>query len=257
MQTKIFNSFFFQYGRYLQYDLIHSLEQKTRLGRNIDLLITFRKQFDIIITSNLSEKEAEHLKKVIKKAVDDYIGDHKNECLDIDLTSICCSSFNYGALFEEDFKEIFTSFRVSCSDFKKIDAIEHEENSQEFAKDKDERSVLIQALLEFNNALSHIFTSVYHGNDDLGNINKAKNHLYRGTLDNYKMFIRLSIKSVKQKNPKLFEEFKDIRIQELLHLGKDVQGKVINNEYLHKQYKELYNKSLSYLDEKSNSQTLA
>ncbi|EOJ2214726.1 hypothetical protein ACM1F6_000899 [Campylobacter jejuni] len=73
MQTKIFNSFFFQYGRYLQYDLIHSLEQKTRLGRNIDLLITFRKQFDIIITSNLSEKEAEHLKKVIKKAVDDYI----------------------------------------------------------------------------------------------------------------------------------------------------------------------------------------
>lgn len=80
MQTKIFNSFFFQYGRYLQYDLIHSLEQKTRLGRNIDLLITFRKQFDIIITSNLSEKEAEHLKKVIKKAVDDYIGDHKNEC---------------------------------------------------------------------------------------------------------------------------------------------------------------------------------
>ncbi|EJP8234820.1 hypothetical protein NZA95_000589, partial [Campylobacter coli] len=61
----------------------------------------------------------------------------------------------------------------------------------------------------------------------------------------------------KQKNPKLFEEFKDIRIQELLHLGKDVQGKVINNEYLHKQYKELYNKSLPYLDEKSNSQTLA
>ncbi|ELT5816134.1 hypothetical protein R9X11_001924 [Campylobacter jejuni] len=44
-------------------------------------------------------------------------------------------------------------------------------------------------------------------------------------------------------------------MQELLHLGKDVQGKVINNEYLHKQYKELYNKSLPYLDKKSSSQT--
>ncbi|EOI6145579.1 hypothetical protein ACMU5N_001373 [Campylobacter coli] len=257
MRTKIFNSFFFQYGRYLQYDLIHSLEQKTRLGRSVDLLTIFRKQFDVIITSDLSEEEVEYSKEVIKKAVDDYIGDHKNKCLDIDLTSICCSSFNYDALFEEDFKEIFTSFRISCGDFKIIDAIEHEENSQKFVKDKNGRSVLIQALLEFNNALSHIFVSAYHGNDNLGNINKAKNHLYRGTLDNYKMFIRLSIKSVKQKNPELFEEFKDIRMQELLYLGKDVQGKVINNEYLHKQYKELYNKSLPYLDKKSNSQTLA
>lgn len=59
------------------------------------------------------------------------------------------------------------------------------------------------------------------------------------------MFIRLSIGSVKQKNSKLFKKFKDIRMQELLYLGKDIQGKIINNEQLHKQYKELYNEILS------------
>ncbi|EAK9946027.1 hypothetical protein A0Y81_02755 [Campylobacter lari] len=255
MRTKIFNSFFFQYGRYLQYDLIHSLEQKTELGRNVDLLIAFGSYFDVIITSDISEEDANNWNRVIQKAIDEYIGKHKNECLNLDLSFIGQSNFDYSVLLKEDFKEIFTFFRVSCGDFKTIDAIEHE-NSQEFVKDKDGRSVLVQALLEFNNALSHIFTSVYHGNDDLGNINKAKNHFYRGSLDNYKMFIRLSIESVKRKNPKLFKKFEDIRIQELLHLGKDIQGKIINNEQLHKQYKELYNESLPYLDlREPNSRT--
>lgn len=256
MQTKIFNSFFFQYGRYLQYDLIHSLQQKTKIGRNVDLLIEFREFFKLLVSSKLKQEEEKEGLDSLKIDIKNYIGNKQRECLDIEIDKISRSTFDYNILLTQDFKDLLSDFCISCLDFRIIDTIEHDEG-QEFAKDKNRRSVLIQALLEFNNALSHIFTSVYHGNDDLGNINKAKNHLYRGTLDNYKMFIRLSIKSVKQKNPKLFEEFKDIRMQELLYLGKDVQGKVINNEYLHKQYKELYNKSLPYLDKKSNSQTLA
>ncbi|EAJ0914770.1 hypothetical protein CNX28_08915, partial [Campylobacter jejuni] len=247
MQIKIFNSFFFQYGRYLQYDLIHSLQQKTKIGRNVDLLIEFREFFKLLVSSKLKQEEEKEGLDNLKIDIKNYIGNKQQECLDIEIDKISHSTFDYNILLTQDFKNLLSDFCVSCSDFRIIDTIEHDEG-QEFAKDKDRRSVLVQALLEFNNALSHIFTSVYHGNDDLGNINKAKNHLYRGTLDNYKMFIRLSIKSVKQKNPKLFEEFKDIRMQELLYLGKDVQGKVINNKYLHKQYKELYNKSLPYLD---------
>ncbi|EAK0373052.1 hypothetical protein YO71_03650 [Campylobacter jejuni] len=254
MQTKIFNSFFFQYGRYLQYDLIHSLEQKTKIGRNVDLLIEFREFFKLLVSSKLSHEEEKEGFKNLERDIKHYIGDKQQECLSIKIDKINYSNFDYTILLTENFKDLLSDFCVSCMDFRTIDNIKYDEN-QEFAKDKDGRSVLVQALLEFNNALSHIFTSVYHGNDDLGNINKAKNHLYRGTLDNYKMFIRLSIESVKQKNPELFKEFKDIRMQELLDLGKDVQGKVINNEYLHKQYKELYNKSLPYLDKKPNSQT--
>lgn len=201
----------------------------------------------MLVSSKLKQEEEKEGLDNLKIDIKNYIGNKQQECLDIEIDKISHSTFDYNILLTQDFKNLLSDFCVSCSDFRIIDTIEHDEG-QEFAKDKDRRSVLVQALLEFNNALSHIFTSVYHGNDDLGNINKAKNHLYRGTLDNYKMFIRLSIKSVKQKNPKLFEEFKDIRMQELLYLGKDVQGKVINNKYLHKQYKELYNKSLPYLD---------
>ncbi|MCV3397867.1 hypothetical protein [Campylobacter lari] len=254
MRAKNFRTFFFLYGRYLQYDLIHSLEQEIGIGRNVDLLIHFREFFKMIISSDIQEQEAKEGFKNLKTDIENYIGDKKQECLDIQLDKIRHSTFNYDLLLEKDFKDLLSDFCVSCGDFKFIDNIESK-NSQEFEKDKHGRSVLVQSLLEFNNALSHIFISVYHGNDKLKNIEKAKNHLYRGTIDNYKMFIRISFELLK-KNTELFQKFKNIRIEELLQLGKDIHHKKIEDYYLHLEYKELYNECVfMFKEDQSNSQT--
>lgn len=122
---------------------------------------------------------------------------------------------------------------------------------------------MTQALLEFNNALSHLFICIYEGNDDLKNIEKAKNHLYRGTLDNYKMVFRLAINNIKQSNKELFWAFGQIRLHELLNIGKSIHEKNIIVEIINKQsinivqaYKELYNLSFEnqIFANKSNSQ---
>ncbi|EAJ1669042.1 hypothetical protein CNV64_08890, partial [Campylobacter jejuni] len=74
MQIKIFNSFFFQYGRYLQYDLIHSLQQKTKIGRNVDLLIEFREFFKLLVSSKLKQEEEKEGLDNLKIDIKNYIG---------------------------------------------------------------------------------------------------------------------------------------------------------------------------------------
>lgn len=244
-----FNRFFFAYSRYLQYDLIHSLEQETKIGRNVDLLLEFRDAFKVVIVEkDIDESKFDELIDRIHQDIDNYIGDRKNECLNLEVDKLKKSSFDY-SLFDRDFKNVLSDFCVSCGDFKIIDRIDHQ-GSQEFKKDKAGRSVLTQALLEFNNALSHLLVCVYNGNDDLRNIEKAKNHLYRGTLDNYKMVFRFAINNIKKRNKTLFETFKQIRIYEFLNLGKNIHEKNIILKTISAEpiniigaYKELYNLS--------------
>ncbi|TLD84451.1 hypothetical protein LS70_002575 [Helicobacter sp. MIT 11-5569] len=246
-----FNRFFFAYGRYLQYDLIHSLEQETKIGRNVDLLLEFRDIFKaIIVAQNIKENEFKEIISSLHKDIDNYIRDAKNECLNIEIDKFEESNFDY-SLLDENFKNILTDFCISCGDFRIIDRIVHQ-GSQDFKEDKEGRSVLTQSLLEFNNAMSHLFMCAYNGNDDLKNIEKAKNHLYRGTLDNYKMVFRLAINNIKQKDKTLFDKFKQIRLQEVLNIGKDIRKKniIINEREVNivEAYRELYNLSFPNQD---------
>ncbi|EIE4559071.1 hypothetical protein LDI22_001519 [Campylobacter lari] len=54
----------------------------------------------------------------------------------------------------------------------------------------------------------------------------------------------------------MFQKFKNIRIEELLQLGKDIHHKKIEDYYLHLEYKELYNECVfMFKEDQSNSQT--
>ena len=73
-----FNRFFFAYSRYLQYDLIHSLEQETKIGRNVDLLLEFRDAFKVVIVEkDIDESKFDELIDRIHQDIDNYIGDKK------------------------------------------------------------------------------------------------------------------------------------------------------------------------------------
>ena len=251
MQTENFKNFFFVYGRYKQYDLVHSLEQETKLGRNIDLLLDFRELFKLIIaTPEIDKQDYKEVLEAINASIDCYIGEFKNECLNLGLNKIIDSNFDF-SLFDAEFKDILSDFCVSCGDFRIVDRLSYT-STQSFRKDKEDRSVLTQALLEFNNALSHLFVCVYNGTDTLNNIQKAKNHLYRGTLDNYKMVFRTALNEIRKKNKKLYKMFKDIREYEFLKLGTNINEKTLVIKEISKEpitiiqaFQELYNLSFN------------
>ncbi|EJE0173305.1 hypothetical protein M3L10_000268, partial [Campylobacter coli] len=86
----------------------------------------------------------------------------------------------------------------------------------------------VQSLLEFNNALSHLIISISSDSEAIQqkNIHSAINHLYRATLDNYKIIIRFTIGKIS--NEDIVTSFLSIRKQEFLLLGQDLKDKNIN-----------------------------
>ncbi|EOI9783731.1 hypothetical protein ACMYIN_001900, partial [Campylobacter jejuni] len=103
--------------------------------------------------------------------------------------------------------------------------------------------------------------------NELKNIDKAKNHLYRAAIDYYKMFIRFSIEKSKNNRNNIFESFYSIREQEFLLLGKDLMKKNIEFinpttgnkqlEYISEAYRKLFIAIKNDLDSQKslNSQT--
>ncbi|ELE3421947.1 hypothetical protein AAET74_000351, partial [Campylobacter coli] len=91
-----------------------------------------------------------------------------------------------------------------------------------------EEKVFVQSLLEFNNALSHLIISISSDSEAIQqkNIHSAINHLYRATLDNYKIIIRFTIGKIS--NEDIVTSFLSIRKQEFLLLGQDLKDKNIN-----------------------------
>ena len=112
-----------------------------------------------------------------------------------------------------------------------------------------EGNILVQSILEFNNALAHI-SNTFYSNDEVkdksGNIKKAKNHIYRAILDNYKMLLRFMIPAIRETmTENLWQNYRKIRIDEFLFLGRNITDKTKNNETMTKRYKEFFNVCLS------------
>lgn len=229
LQAEIFNRLFFQYARYLKYELANSLQQNTHYAREANILIIFRDAFYFLITSHKQMNDT--LKKDLLANIAENINTYIRKCpkyIDLECEKILESDFDIMSLIDENFKDILTSYFISCEEFKmKFDRIKKKYTTDNFYKHKG-RSVLLQSLLEFNNALSHLAIVFYNGKDSDGNIQKAESHLYRGCLDNYKMLIRFTLPICK--NLDIDTTFNKIRKQEFLLLGKKINNK--NTQYI-------------------------
>ena len=257
LRQKAFNWLFAQYTRYLEYELANSIYQNAKYPKDTNVLISFRDTFYWLVTSYY-EIEKSHLvesNKKIRKSVSKYIGGgNGRKRLNLRFAEVLRGNLCFMDLIDKDFKNLLSDYSNSCDDFRSIDRIK-DERIANFEKDKKERSLLLQSLLEFNNAFSHLAVIFCNGEDLDGNMQKAKSHLYRGCLDNYKMLLRFIMPKIN--SLKVEQSFLEIREHEFLLLGKNINNKPIDytcpitnkksQMTLSKAYKELFNTAFSKL----------
>lgn len=239
MRVSYLEELFFQYTLYLNVDLANSLINKTKFSRNVNLLVSFR---DIFLgLYNLEyitiDKAGQDLGK-LEKAINAYnknastltiqqeiMRDRqdliKNVSRNEDLRRICVEYYHSN----KKFSDAFETSLINKDDFKDLIS-----NTQPQQCESNIKHSFAQPLLEFNNALSHLAIFIYKGdiNDQLQNIKKAQNHIYRAALDNYKMILRFTIPNLQNNKENILQSFRSMREQEFLLLGENFLNKKIN-----------------------------
>lgn len=237
LQTQSFKNIFVEYIKYLEIDLANSLINKTKFARNVVFLNNIKNIFlnllnPLYIKSEEYQKRFDNLKQQINKfqlkATNKIqINDEllvKLELIEKYIVSnskfkIICKEFYNSSKY---FSDAFMNY-IDKKEFK--DFLPQQDDSE---NGNIEEKVFVQSLLEFNNALSHLIISISSDSEAVQqkNIHSAINHLYRATLDNYKIIIRFTIGKIS--NEDIVTSFLSIRKQEFLLLGQDLKDKNIN-----------------------------
>lgn len=237
LQTQSFKNIFVEYIKYLEIDLANSLINKTKFARNVVFLNNIKNIFlnllnPLYIESGEYQKRFENLKQQINKFQLEatnkiQINDEllvKLELIEKYIVSnskfkIKCKEFYNSS---KCFSDAFMNY-IDKKEFK--DFLPQQDDSE---NGNIEEKVFVQSLLEFNNALSHLIISISSDSEAIQqkNIHSAINHLYRATLDNYKIIIRFTIGKIS--NEDIVTSFLSIRKQEFLLLGQDLKDKNIN-----------------------------
>ncbi|EAJ6073410.1 hypothetical protein ACMXFZ_001201 [Campylobacter jejuni] len=268
---------FSAYIKYLQIDLANSLLNDNVYYRNIEIIIILK---DIFLLLQQSEEVLKKKKEKIDKmfeildSVIEKYNDSNKVKLEPQRIDSCDDELFVNLLENEEFVKLLAIFSSANRIFRNFfnGIYIEKEILQKFSKRLNYQGYLfVQPLLEANNALSHLVVYIYNGSikveNELKNIDKAKNHLYRAAIDYYKMFIRFSIEKSKNNRNNIFESFYSIREQEFLLLGKDLMKKNIEFinpttgnkqlEYISEAYRKLFIAIKNDLDSQKslNSQT--
>ncbi|SQC36402.1 Uncharacterised protein [Helicobacter fennelliae] len=234
LHIKYLEELFFQYICYLNVDLANSLINKEKYSRNINFLVPFRDIFlGLYNPKYIAEQDLEKLKTAINvysKNVSTLLAirqenmRNKQELIkhilqNEDLRKICAEYYHSN----KKFSDAFETSLINKDDFK--DLISNAQQCESNIKHS-----FVQPLLEFNNALSHLAIFIYNGDKDdkLQNIEKAQNHIYRATLDNYKMILRFTIPNLQDNKENILKSFYSMREQEFLLLGESFIDKRID-----------------------------
>lgn len=236
------------YLSYLEVELYSSMFEDSVVGRNIDALVVFQDTFCLLLTKNLKDNEIQELLENSQDVANAYI----NEAYDNRVETLKpLNSKDFSILLgDKEFIDLIKEYQVAYKDF--LQYLPRLGLSNEVLKQfhiNKEGNILVQSILEFNNALAHISNTFYSNDevkDESGNIKKAKNHIYRAILDNYKMLLRFMIPAIRETmTENLWQNYRKIRIDEFLFLGRNITDKTKNNETMTKRYKEFFNVCLS------------
>ena len=156
-------------------DLIATFD--ARLGRNTKVISVFFRVFYAINKKDLNIKKKEESIDILTKQIDNYLSDGDVNIYADMYSSLECSSKDFIKPLS-----LFYPLQVPLNNF------------NEAIKDFNaifENTLFKQGLIEFNNALAHLFAGLCASDTNLEvNIKKASTHLYRGALDYYKTIIK-------------------------------------------------------------------
>lgn len=234
-QIEHFKDLFLLYSRYLEVDLANSLINKTRFSRNVQLLQIFKTIFFYSLRPEYIEDSTSKFERLkLQEAIDEYTGEVERKINFNIENKIDTEVIRVHIIGDSLLRRIIIDYY--CSDNAFSDAFKSSLINKDEFKDflpgelRQGEHVFVQALLEFNNAISHLIVACCSNDKDMvkRNVKSAENHLYRATLDNYKIIIRFTIDRVKNNKEDILKSFLSIREQEFLLLGKDLKLKDIN-----------------------------
>ncbi|MFA5426766.1 MAG: hypothetical protein WC279_01010 [Sulfurimonas sp.] len=254
--------FFFNYCKFINIDLTVSLLNKNDRyhGRNIDIVIIFQDTLIWLLQTKDAdessiEKDRQDAIKKLATTLKSFLDPHMTEnthlsCHEDIMLKLEANKYCIQRLCQKDFVNIFKIYYTSYRDF--VQFIKHinidDETRDKFQLNNQKESILVQAMLEINNAFAHIMVAILNDdNDALNNIDKAINHVYRASLDHYKMLIRLiytdSSKTIKTN---ITDAFKQLRFEEFRLLGTNIDKKHFLNSdkesnSILNSYKEMFN----------------
>lgn len=100
--------------------------------------------------------------------------------------------------------------------------------------------LLKQSLMEFNNAISHLYSAWKKSSVD-NNIERAQHHLNRGALDFYKSIIK-ELSMLNKIDDSIFQSIKQIRCSEYSTIGGERCQGIVKPQSLYDKYHELCSK---------------
>lgn len=233
--------FFSIYLEFTEVELYNSLLEDS-IGRCSGLLYETMRVFSEILKEYLTQDESDKLLKKLKDSFDSY---KLQSSITPDKKHFAISgSRDMEYFIDKDFIKLFEIFYVAMIDFQNIlsKAALKSEIKERFGIEKSgDKPLFVQALLEFNNALSHISVALYHNDvsDTHKNIKRAKSHIYRASLDCYKMLLRFVFV---QDSNKILQDYKKCRCREFLGLG----GLPKDKYTLIEEYKEIVNQCIAH-----------
>jgi regulator of sigma D len=198
-----YSEFFTQYCRFISKDLLATFDK--RLGRNTKMIYAFYKVFFAINKKGAPKTTIAEALSLLSTQVDNYLSDGDTSIYSEMNTNLDCANKLYvkSLSYLGHLMSPLNDFNEAISDFNKL----HE---QELFK---------QGLIEFNNALAHLFVGFCTSETNFEkNISKACTHLHRGSLDYYKTLIK-NKESLTYKQKK---ELINIRNLEMKSIGLEV-----------------------------------
>lgn len=219
------------------------------VGRNIDVLIAFQDTFSLLLTKRITDSDAKKVLDNLETLVNTYISEAYDNKRSLKTLPSLKDEIIDILLHDKEFITLLKEYHIAYKDFLQyLPRLNLKQDTLEQFHINEDGNVLVQAILEFNNALAHISNLFYLGDvkDKCSNLKKAKNHIYRAILDNYKMLLRFIIPTIRETmTDKLWQDYRKIRIDEFLFLGRNITEKTKNNETMTKRYKEFFNLCLN------------
>lgn len=235
LQNKAFRDLFICYLEYIEVDLANSLINKTKFSKNVRLLDDFRNLFSYALNPSYVEEGNFALKlQELQISIQTYKKDAENKLAIFDKINLDLELITKFIISNAEFNKQHADFYLSNRNFSNAfkDSLINKDDFKDYTSLKlnnEDEQVFVQSLLEFHNALSHLIlvTCKNHLSTQDKNYRSVINHLYRATLDNYKIIIRFSLGRV-QDNEDILKAFISIRENEFLLLGEDLKNKKLD-----------------------------
>ena len=196
---ELYKGFFGQYCRFLSKDIVVALDKN--VGRNTKVINTFFDIFFIINKKDAAQESKIKAINLLKIQIDEYLKDGNRKLyLQVD-QKLGCGTINAQTTLGG-----LQNLQTPLNEFNEALAL---------YKNAFPGRIFKQSMIEFNNALSHLFVGFTTSPTTFEiNINKASTHLHRGTLDFYKTIIK-----DKGLDESSIDELVEVRVDELRTIG--------------------------------------